>query len=390
MNELFTDVGWLSLKKHGEQLCGDQVCVVEPDGRSVVMVLADGLGSGVKACILSTLTAKIISTMMARSMGIEDCVATIAATLPVCAERHIAYSTFTIMKVTDNREAEIIQYDNPDAILLRSGKNLDLPLSCLEIGGKRICRTKVKLEEGDLFVCLSDGVLHAGTGEALNMDWQRRDIVSFMEEKCASGIGAKAAATILLDQCSRLYQGKPSDDATVCAVKVRSRLPVNLMIGPPLHPSDDHKMLSLFFSKEGRHIVCGGTTAEITGRFLDRTVEAVPLCPDPSIPPISRIDGVDLATEGLVTLTRVVEYARNRLEDNSRYFEWICKLDGASRLAWILFEEATDINLFVGGAVNPANQNQNLGLDFNSKMRLVEELARCLKKMGKRIKVSYF
>ena len=102
MNDLCADIGFNSMNKYGEQLCGDQVCLVEPDGRSVVMVLADGLGSGVKACILSTLTAKIISTMMARSMGIEDCVATIAATLPVCAERGGAYSTFTILRIRNN------------------------------------------------------------------------------------------------------------------------------------------------------------------------------------------------------------------------------------------------------------------------------------------------
>ena len=125
MNNLCTDVGYLSVNKYGEQLCGDHIETVKPDDDSIVVVLADGMGSGVKANILSTLTSKIISTMMANSMSLEDCVSTIAATLPICSERHVAYSTFTIMRITNGAEAEIIQYDNPQVILLRDGKHME-------------------------------------------------------------------------------------------------------------------------------------------------------------------------------------------------------------------------------------------------------------------------
>ena len=122
-----TDIGYLSVNKHDEQLCGDHVELVEQDENSIVFVLADGLGSGVKASILSTLTSKIISTMMANNMSVEDCVATMASTLPVCEVRKVAYSTFTIIRVVNNKEAEIIQYDNPQVIMLRDGKNFDYP-----------------------------------------------------------------------------------------------------------------------------------------------------------------------------------------------------------------------------------------------------------------------
>ncbi|MGB4661284.1 MAG: serine/threonine-protein phosphatase, partial [Mobilitalea sp.] len=107
MINLCTDVGYLSINKYGEQLCGDHVDIVEEDENSLVMVLADGLGSGVKANILSTLTSKIISTMLANHMTIEDCVTTVASTLPVCEKRGIAYSTFTIIHVVDNKTAEV-------------------------------------------------------------------------------------------------------------------------------------------------------------------------------------------------------------------------------------------------------------------------------------------
>ena len=106
----------MSLNKHGEQLCGDHVDIVPQGENSTVVVLADGMGSGVKANILSTLTSKIISTMMAEGMQVEDCVETIASTLPICAVRGVAYSTFTIIRIIENEEAEIIQYDNPHVV----------------------------------------------------------------------------------------------------------------------------------------------------------------------------------------------------------------------------------------------------------------------------------
>ena len=138
MNDLCADIGYKSINHYGEELCGDHVDVVEENENSTVIVLADGLGSGVKASILSTLTSKIISTMMAAGLSIEDCVSTIAATLPVCSVRGVAYSTFTIMHVVNNDTMDIIQYDNPHVILLRNNANYDYPKTEMNIGGKKI------------------------------------------------------------------------------------------------------------------------------------------------------------------------------------------------------------------------------------------------------------
>ena len=183
---------------------------------STVIVLADGLGSGVKASILSTLTSKIISTMMAANMPIEECVSTVAATLPVCSERGVAYSTFTIIRLVDNEEAEIIQFDNPLVILLREGKNCEIPYTILNIGGKNIYSSRIKLQENDIFIAMSDGCIHAGVGMSLNFGWERKDIISFMETFYDVGFTAKTLDTILLDECLRLYGGKPGDDTTAC------------------------------------------------------------------------------------------------------------------------------------------------------------------------------
>lgn len=389
MNNFCTDIGYRSLNKYGEQLCGDHIDMVESE-EDTIIVLADGLGSGVKANILSTLTAKIISTMMSEGMSIEDCVATIAATLPVCSERQVAYSTFTIIRIRSGEEAEIIQYDNPRMIFLRGGKNYDYPVETMTIGGKSICRSKLSLCDGDLLIAVSDGALHAGVGRELNFGWERSNIIDFMETLADGGFTAKTLTTILLEECNRLYGGKPGDDTTVCTVRIRKREPMNLMFGPPVNRDDQQRMISLFFAKEGKHIVCGGTTSTIVAKYLNKPLRPELNYSDPDIPPTASIEGVDLVTEGVITINRVVEYAKDYLVGNEAYSQWSSKQDGASRIARLLFEEATDINLFVGRAINPAHQNPDLPISFNIKMRLTEELESCLKKMGKRVRVSYF
>ena len=389
-NDLCADIGYLSLNHAGEQLCGDHVEVVEQDESSTVIVLADGLGSGVKASILSTLTSKIISTMLAAGLRLEDAVETIAATLPVCSVRGIAYSTFTIIRLVNNEQAEIIQYDNPGVILLRDGNYCEIPSTMADIGGKKIFRSDIQLKTNDVFIAMSDGVEHAGIGNVYNFGWKREEIIAFMESFWHVGFTAKTLTKILLDETERLYDGAPSDDATVCTVRIRRREPMNLLFGPPANRDDCKKMMSLFFAKEGKHIVCGGTTSSIAAQYLKKPLIPDLQFPDPSIPPTAKIEGVDLVTEGVITISRVLEYAQNYLEDNASFEQWNAKQDGASRIARLLFEEATDINFFVGRAVNPAHQNPNLPISFNIKMKLVEELSVCLRKMGKRIKVSYF
>lgn len=390
MNDLCADIGYKSINHIGEQLCGDHVDILEPDDDSSVVVLADGLGSGVKASILSTLTSKIISTMVAEGLSLTDCVETIAQTLPICSVRGVAYSTFTIMRLVENRDMELIQYDNPLTILLRDGKNYDYPKTEMSIGGKKIYRSVIKLQEDDIFIAMSDGCPHAGIGLAYNFGWKREDIIEFMEAAAAGGYTAKTLSTILIDEANKLYGSRPGDDATACVIRIRKRVPMNILFGPPRDRDDCNRMMSLFFAKEGKHIVCGGTTSSIAAKYLGKKVEADISFVRSDIPPIAKIEGVDLVTEGVITVNRVVEYAKDAIGENKLYEKWSYGHDGASLICRMLFEEATDINFYVGRAVNPAHQNPDLPINFNIKMNLVEELSACLKQMGKHIKVSYF
>ena len=390
MNDLCAEIGYKSINHDGEQLCGDHIDIVEQSGDSTVIVLADGMGSGVKASILSTLTSKIISTMMAEGLPLEECVSTIAATLPVCSVRGVAYSTFTIMHIINSRTIELIQYDNPHIIYIRDGALFDYAKTELNIGGKKIYKSVIRLMEDDIIIAMSDGCPHAGIGIAYNFGWKWEDIAEYMLGMSEGGFTAKVLSTMLIDEVNRLYDGKPGDDATACVIKIRKRVPMNILFGPPSDRDDCDRMMSLFFSKEGKHIICGGTTSSIAAKWLRKPLRPKLNFEKSDVPPIAELEGVDLVTEGVITVNKVVEYANDYVQNNDSYEEWGYSNDGASLISRLLFEEATDINFYVGKAVNPAHQNPDLPINFNIKMNLVQELSKALKLMGKRIKVSYF
>lgn len=390
MNDLCADIGYKSVNHYGEELCGDHVDVVEQNENSTVVVLADGLGSGVKASILSTMTSKIISTMMAEGMSLEDCVSTIAASLPVCSVRGLAYSTFSIIHLINNDTAELIQYDNPQIIFIRDYQVADYKKTEMNIGNKKILKSVIKLQEDDIFIVMSDGCPHAGIGTAFNFGWKLDDIALYMQSLAAGNYTAKNLSTMLVDECNRLYGEKPGDDATACVVKIRKRVPMNILFGPPSNRDDSDRMMSLFFSKAGKHIICGGTTSTIASKWLGKPLRVSLSFEKSDVPPTAELEGVDLVTEGVITVNKVLEYAKNYLGENEKYEEWNFKNDGASRICRLLFEESTDINFYVGRAVNPAHQNPDLPINFNIKMNLVEELSASLRKMGKKIKISYF
>ena len=390
MNDLCAEIGYRSINKYGEELCGDHVEVVDCEDGSQLIVLADGLGSGVKANILSTLTSRIIATMISGGMPIDACVETIAATLPVCKERGVAYSTFTVIHILNNETARIIQFDNPDTIVLRDGARWEYPVTTRTVSGKTIHESTFPVKEHDVFIAMSDGAPYAGLGDAFNYGWTRENIIDFAEANYQEGNSAKYIAGNIVDECVRLYGGAPGDDTTVAAVRIRRRHPVNLMIGPPSTKDQDVRMMNLFFSKQGEKIVCGGTTSKLAANYLGQQVIPTLDYPDPEIPPISKIKGVDLTTEGVVTVSKVLTIAEKFLDGSDADMDWTNHHDGASLIAQALIERATDINFFVGKAINPAHQNPDLPITFGIKIQLIDSLAKCLEKIGKKIKVSYF
>ena len=392
IESLYADIGYQRLTKHGQIVCGDHIEKIQrPDG-SVVLVLADGLGSGVKACILSTLTSTIISRMVAADLAIPYCVRAIAEALPVCSVRKLAYSTFTIISISPTGKALIVQYDNPGIALIRNGEEVPISFTQRNIDEKIIESAAIQLQKGDVLLAFTDGAENAGVAPGMSYayKWGRDNIIRYMEPMCAGGYSAKTLNTMLLNECFERYEGMPGDDTTALTVYMRTREQVNLLVGPPANVEDNEKMMSLFFSKGGKHIVCGGTTSRIASEYLHKPLVTSTEFGDDDIPPMGSIEGVDLVTEGILTINRVLDYAKDYLRDNETYSRWCYKRDGASLLARMLFEEATDINFFVGRAVNPAHQTAELAISFEIKMRLIRELADCLKEMGKTIRGNYF
>jgi len=328
--------------------------------------------------------------MMSNGMGIERCVDTIVRTLPVCSQRQIAYSTFTIIQIIHNSQIKIIQFDNPDVIMLRNGKSFSYSKMLREINGKKIYESHFNLRTGDVFVSYSDGAEYAGVGNLMNFGWQRKNIIEYLELRYTDEMSAKTVSTFLADECNKLYAGKAGDDTTIMAVKIREITPVNIMFGPTNHKEDEKQAIKLFFSKNGKKIVCGGTTSKIVAEYLGESVSTSLEYQDKNIPPMGYINGVDLVTEGIITMSRVLGYARQIISGKELSSKWQYQKDAASLIAQNIFEYATDISFFVGTAINPAHQNPDLPLTIGLKLQIIDELEKCLKEMGKRVNLYYF
>ena len=236
----------------------------------------------------------------------------------------------------------------------------------------------------------SDGCPYAGIGIKYNFGFGINEIKDFLEVLYASGSNAKTIANEFIDYINKLYGFNPGDDATVIIIKVKKRSQVNVVFGPPFYRDDCERMMSLFFSKKGKHVVCGGTTAKIVSEYLGKELQVDLNFVDSDVPPMGKIEGVDLVTEGVITMNKVKEYAEDFMGDNILYQIWGYKKDAASILSRLLFEEATDIDFYVGRAINPAHQNPDLPINFSIKMNIIERLMELLRQMGKNVNGNYF
>lgn len=385
--ELCLETGCTSLNHYGEELCGDNVaCTV--NGDYTTLVLADGLGSGVKANILSTLTSKILCTMAANEIDIYECVETIIQTLPVCAERGVAYSTFSIIHVNKEGKGELFEFDNPEAIYYHNGKCQNFEREELDVCGKRVYRSELNLEEDDIIVVMSDGTIHAGIGMILNFGWERPQIMEHLDNNIKPGMSARAVACMLAAACNDLYADKPGDDTTVAAVRIRQRLDVNIMVGPPVDKEKDDYYIKHFLEGHSKKIVCGGTSSTIVARYLKTELKTSFDFPDKEVPPIGYIKGIDLTTEGVLTLRKLLQLSEKYVSIDDLTPKTFTKQDGASLLADFLFEKATHITFFVGQSVNVAHQG--LPIDTTMKLKLVEKITDNLRKMGKIVELNYY
>lgn len=385
------DIAWKSLNKHQEELCGDKVEVLKTDDSEIV-ILADGMGSGVKANILATLTSKILGTMFLEGAEIEACVETIAKTLPVCKVREIAYATFSILQIFHSGEAYLVEFDNPKCVFIRDGQIVDYPYQERMIEDKKIREYRFWVKLKDCFVLMSDGVIYAGVGELLNFGWTWESMAEYTLKCTRQTLSASRLAAMLSQACDDLYGQKPGDDTTIAVARVIERRILNIFTGPPQKKEDDERAIRDFMSQEGKKVVCGGTSANIAARVLKKEIVTSLNYADPSVPPTASIDGLDLVTEGVLTLGKALGILKRYEQDafDEAFFDELDADNGASKLAKLLIEECTELNLFVGKAMNTAHQNSNLPFDLSVRMNLVEQLKECVEHMGKKVKVTCY
>ena len=380
--------GIVSLNKKKEKICGDYYTIItDPDSDSTVMVLSDGLGSGVKANILATLTAEMLSIMIARKVNIRTAVKAVADTLPVCSVRNLAYATFTVM-VAEENEICLLQYDNPDVILLRNGKNVEYCRDILMFGVKEIHQSYFQFGEGDMLIFMSDGVTNAGMGKTTYAGWGREEVVEFCEQHYRDGMSAQEMSSAIADAGLALNLDETDDDLTVLTVAAMKKNIVNIMVGPPADREDDRSYFETFFQKEGMHVVCGGTTAKLVADYLQTEVAGLPDSGTEEVPAMSEIKGIDLVTEGLLTLEKLVDYCDDFQEDRTYFNQIIKKKDGAAELFRVLFAEATEINFFFGNALN--DNYTSLHIDREKKKKMALELIDHLKAEGKKVKICFW
>ena len=331
--KIHIDAAYKSINKNNEELCGDKVQILRTEN-STIAVLADGLGSGVKANILSTLTSTIIATMLQGGSSVAEAVETIAATLPVCSVRKLAYSTFTVAQVFDDGRVDLVEFDNPECIFIRGGEVVDLSDSTelKECGGKNVKEIHFTMMSGDVLALVSDGVIYAGIGQALNFGWNWDNVSAWLAKTTQKESSAPRLAVSLIEAVNDLYMGKPGDDSTCLVLKATPRCQVNMLAGPPVDKADDGRMVHDFMTSPGKKLICGGTSANIVARVLNRKIETTLNYSDPTLPPTGRIQGIDLVTEGVLTLSRTVEILRDYLnkETDSFYFRRLDEDNGAA------------------------------------------------------------
>lgn len=384
--DCFLDIWHASLNKSGEELCGDKVKVFKTATKTIV-VLSDGLGSGVKANILATLTSEIIMTMLRADVPLKEVISTVIGTLPICKVRKLAYATFTAIEIEHSTgNFKIINFDNPPTFYLHKGRQRKLVRTPEMILGKQIYMAEGTLGRGDFLGMISDGVLHAGIGNIWNFGWGWDNVASFVEQfMMRSALRAKPIVEGVLAKTSSLYADQIGDDATFVGIYARERHSLIVFTGPPLDETKDFDYVERVLAFQGRKVVCGGTTGEIVATYLGEhiDVDLSTLCED--VPPVGDLTEIDLLTEGIITMSRALDYMRACDADELRLPK---ERNGATLLAKELLR-ADSVFLLVGQKINEFYQNPMLPRNLSIRKSLIQEISQFLEAHHKEVTIEY-
>ena len=378
--KFFIEVGSYQNNKFNNIVCGDCVLLRKCIGENRnIAVLSDGLGSGVKANVLSTMTASMAMNFRVRHEPILRTIKAIMDTLPVDSVRNISYSTFTIIDVDSDGEAKIVEFDNPPLLLVRDNKvtriKTDDTIIKRKAEGDRqderlIKMSNLTLKKEDRLICFSDGVSQSGIGNRdMPFGWED-GIDEFIEElvKKNPKISARELSMRIVKQAELNDILKPKDDTSCVVLYVREPRRLLICTGPPFSENKDKYLAEIVSHYKGKKIVCGGTTSQILSRELKREITVNIDDIAAGLPPSSQMEGIDLMTEGIITLGALSELLRKGMNNT---------LTGEGP-AWEIYRMILDadiIDLVVGTKINVAHQDPSLPVELEIRRNVVKNIA---------------
>jgi hypothetical protein len=389
--ESFIEVDFCQQAKQGQLISGDVFLSqkVKLEDR-VVSVLSDGLGSGVKASVLATMTATMALKFAASGMDFRKSAEIIMDTLPICSVRKISYSTFTVVDMTSTGETRIIEHGNPPFLLIRPEGELIVQKT--EVRPKRwqdrvINFSTFEVQREDRIIFFSDGITQAGMGEFRTpLGWGLESVDKFVREQIRWDpyISARELSRLLVAQAVEVDGLSAKDDITCGVVYFRSPRKLLVMTGAPFNRAHDQDLAKMAERTSGRKVICGGTTANIISRLLGRAIKIdMRQQLDPKVPPSARMEGFELVTEGTLTLGEVARLLEEGFDPEGT------KSNPAVRLANMLLD--SDIVKFaVGTRINEAHQDPNIPVELDLRRNIVKHIAQLLEsKHMKRVIIQY-
>ncbi len=372
----FIDVDTCNRLKFGMSCSGDVfVSRRSADGASVCAVLADGLGSGLQANVAASLTGTMALEYITADVDIRRAAEMIMDALPLCPDRHISYSTFTMLRADMDGTVKLIEYGNPAALHLRGAAALPIPRERFRLprwNGRDMSCATVRAELHDRIVFCSDGVTQAGLGtDRLPFGWGGDNLAAFLGRQLAAepDVASADLAPRIVAQALQQDSGIAGDDITCAVLHYREARTLQVLTGPPFSKDRDHAYAAHLLNPGTRTVICGGTTAEIVGRELGRPLTMSLEHIDPAIPATSEMEGAALVTEGCITLSAAADMLQSG--------EAPQRPNGASRLR-DLFLHHDRIVFLVGTGVNPAHHDPNLPVELEIRRTLVRRLKRLL------------
>jgi hypothetical protein len=366
----------------GERICGDVFLSqkIPEEGRTIV-VLSDGMGHGVKANMLGTLTATMALNFTREHKDVEKIAEIIMNTLPVCSDRKISYATFTVLDIEDNGLTRILEFDNPHALIFRGDQLLEPEWNCIIMSsqknaGREILTCSFRARKEDRIILCTDGVVQSGMGyTAYPFGWDRdkladhiRDLISRDPE-----ISARKLGTRIVNVAVQNDKFKPQDDTSCATVYFREPRKLLICTGPPYEKDKDAQLAELVRDFPGRKILCGATTADIIARETGKKIIDSIEFTDPDLPPVSHMEGIDLITEGILTLGKVSVLLEKYQENHN-----LSKGPADEIIKMIL--QSDEVHFIIGTRINIAHQDPSLPVELEIRRTVVKRIARILEK----------